>query len=347
MPSKLTRALARSGAVAIATLTVSGNVSSAQQVTPPPAASSKADLAAMDLEQLMKIEVVFAASKRAQRTRDVPSFVSVVTAAEIKEHGYRTLADILKTLPSFYIANDRNYSYVGVRGFERPGDYNSRVLLLIDGLRINDNIYNQAYLGEELGVDMDVVERIEVIRGPSAAIYGSNAFFAVINIVTKRGASVKGMEVATSAASFGTYGGRATFGQTFAKNLDVLVSGSVSDSKGQNFYYGEYDDPSTNNGLARGVDGESSHKLLANVTKGNFSFQAHSSRREKSIPTGAFGTLFGDKRTHTVDEIKQASASYERSVEQGTSVSTRVHATRWGYHGEYAYDPGVAPNQVA
>jgi outer membrane receptor for ferrienterochelin and colicin len=166
----------------------------------------KSNLAVMDLEQLMKIEVVFAASKRAQQTRDVPSFVSVVTSAEIKEHGYRTLADVLKTLPSFYIANDRNYSYVGVRGFERPGDYSSRVLLLLNGLRTNDNIYNQAYIGEEFSVDVDLVDRIEVIRGPSAAIYGSNAFFAVINVVTKRGASLKGAELTTSAASFGTYG---------------------------------------------------------------------------------------------------------------------------------------------
>jgi iron complex outermembrane receptor protein len=305
----------------------------------------KPEVAVMDLEQLMKIEVVFAASKRAQQTRDVPSFVSVVTAAEIKEHGYRTVADVLKTLPSFYIANDRNYSYVGVRGFERPGDYGSRVLLLLNGLRTNDNIYNQAYIGEEFGVDVDIIERIEVIRGPSAAIYGSNAFFAVVNVVTKPGGSLKGAEVATSIASYGTYGGRASYGQSFANDLDMMVSASFSDSRGQNLYFPEYDDPSTNGGIARGADGEGSRKLFARLSKGNFSFQAHNSERDKGVPTGSFGTLFNDKRTRTTDGINQASASYSRAFEHGTSLSTRAHAARWTYSGDYAYDPGLEPNR--
>ena len=72
----------------------------------------------MDLEQLMKIEIVVAGSKRAQQSRDVASFVSVVSAAEIREHGYRTLADVLRTLPGFYVSNDRNYSYLGIRGIQ-------------------------------------------------------------------------------------------------------------------------------------------------------------------------------------------------------------------------------------
>jgi outer membrane receptor for ferrienterochelin and colicin len=158
-------------------------------------ARASADLSALDLEQLMQVEIVVAGSKRAQNTRDVPSFVSIVTAADIREHGYRTLGDVLKTLPSFYVTNDRNYSYVGVRGFERSGDYNSRVLLLLNGLRTNDNVSNQAYIGEEFIVDADLIERIEVIRGPSAAIYGNNALFAVINIVTKQGADLSGGEL--------------------------------------------------------------------------------------------------------------------------------------------------------
>jgi iron complex outermembrane receptor protein len=344
MSNKCSRAVLGCIALTIATWLV--NASSAwAQSAPPAGLAAKPDLAAMDLEQLMKIEVVFAASKRAQQTRDVPSFVSVVTAAEIKEHAYRTLADVLKTLPSFYIANDRNYSYVGVRGFERPGDYSSRVLVLLNGLRTNDDIYNQAYIGEEFGVDVDLIDRIEVIRGPSAAIYGSNAFFAVINVVTKRGASLKGAEVATSAASFGTYGGRASYGQAFANDLDVLFSASVSDSRGQTLYFPEYDDPSTNNGVARGADGESFRKLFAAVTKGNFSFQAHNATRDKNVPTGSFGTVFNDRRTHTVDGVSLAAASYSRALEKGSSVSTRLYAARWTYAGAYAFDAALQPSQ--
>src|SRR6202163_1699773 len=111
----------RSGsAFLIGSVLISASLASAQQATPPP--KHTIDSLTMDLEQLMKIEIVVAGPKRAQDPRDVPAFVSVVTAAEIKEHGYRTLADVLRTLPGFYVSNDRNYSYVGVRGVGLSGD---------------------------------------------------------------------------------------------------------------------------------------------------------------------------------------------------------------------------------
>src|SRR4029079_5770672 len=116
----------------IATVLISASLAAAQQPTPPPRKTTVYP-STMDIEQLMKIEVVVAGSKRAQQARDVASLVSVVTAAEIREHGYRTLADVLRTLSGFYVTNDRNYSFVGVRGFSRPGDWNSRILMLVNG----------------------------------------------------------------------------------------------------------------------------------------------------------------------------------------------------------------------
>ena len=73
---------------------------------------------------------------------------------------------------------------------ERP----ERRLLLIDGHRANDNIYHQAGLGTESVIDVDLIDRIEVIRGPSSSLYGTNAFFGVINVITKRGRDVRGVE---------------------------------------------------------------------------------------------------------------------------------------------------------
>ncbi|HMG69468.1 MAG TPA: TonB-dependent receptor plug domain-containing protein, partial [Gemmatimonadaceae bacterium] len=244
MPS---RQLRSASVVLIAGLLISASLAAAQQPTPPP---KHATDSLMDLEQLMNIEIVVAGSKRAQDSRDVASFVSVVSAAEIREHGYRTLADVLRTLPGFYVSSDRNYSYIGVRGFSRPGDWNSRVLLLLNGVRTNESLYDLAYIGEEFSVDMDLIDRVEVIRGPSSALYGSNAYFAVINVVTRAGSSLAGTEITTSAASFGTYAGRASFGRTFTNGLDLLVSGTYSDAKGRDLFYPEYDAPLTNNGLA-------------------------------------------------------------------------------------------------
>ena len=326
----------------IGSVLISASLAAAQQPTPPP--KQAIDTITNDLEQLMKIEIVVAGSKRAQDPRDVPSFVSVVTAADIKEHGYRTLADVLRTLPGFYVSNDRNYSYIGVRGFSRPGDWNARVLLLLNGLRTNENVFDLAYIGEEFSVDVDLIERVEVIRGPSSAIYGSNAFFAVINVVTRPGSSFAGTEIATSAASFGTYSGRGSYGHTFANGLDLVASGTYSDGRGRNLYYPEYNAPLTNNGIANGDDHEGFRKLLVTASKGNFSFQADNLSREKGLPTGSYATIFNDPRSRTTDGLSLASLTYERTLANAATFSTRVHAGRYTYDGEYAYT-AFAPNK--
>jgi outer membrane receptor protein involved in Fe transport len=314
----------------------------AQLADPPPRKTSP-DLATMDLEQLMRLEVVVAASKRAQSSRDVPSFVTVVTAAEIKDHGYQTLSDVLKAIPSFYVTNDRNYSYVGVRGFDRPGDYSSRVLLLLNGLRTNDNVYDEAYIGEDFGIDMSIVDRIEIIRGPSAAIYGSNAFFAVINVVTKKGRDLNGGELSASAASYGTYGERASYGRSIGDDIDVLASATHSTSKGQRLYFHEFDTPETNNGIASGGDYENFEKLFGRVSKGGFAVEGMSSWRDKGIPTGSFETRFNDPRSHTIDGLTLGSATYAHTFTSGGSLTTRAYTARWTYVGRYAYDSTTPP----
>ena len=330
---------ARSALVVAIALLVRATTALAQTSAAPP--RPPPDLATLDLEQLMQLEVVVAGSKRAQNTRAVPSFVSVVTAADIAEHGYRTLADVLKTLSSFYVTNDRNYSYVGVRGFERSGDYNSRVLLLLNGLRTNDNVSSQAYIGEDFIVDVDLIDRIEVIRGPSAAIYGSNAIFAVINVVTKSGAALNGGEAVANAASFNTYGGRLSYGKALAGGADLLASASYSDSRGQRLYYPEFDSPSTNGGFTNRSDGERFHKLFTSLTKGNFSLQMSRVGRDKGIPTAPYGSAFNDPRTISQDGLSLASISYTTPFAKGSSLSARVNAGHWTNGGRFPFDPAA------
>ena len=215
---------------------------------------------------------------------------------------------------------------------------------MLNGLRTNDNVYDLAYIGEEFSVDVDLIERVEVIRGPGSALYGSNALFAVINVVTKSGSSLAGGEISTSAASFGTYSGRASYGRAFANDLDLLVSATYSDGKGRNLFYPEFNAPLTNNGVANGVDHEGFHKILVTASKGDFSFQANTISREKGVPTGQYATIFGDNRTRTTDGLSLASVSFDRALSNGASISTRLHAGRYAYLGEYAYT-NLAPNQ--
>jgi signal transduction histidine kinase len=95
--------------------------------------------------------------------------VSIITSRDIKLYGYRTLADILNSVKSFYVTYDRNYSSVGVRGFGCPEDYNTRILFVVDGHRMNDNLYDMAFIGTDEVLDVDLIDRVEIIRGPGSS----------------------------------------------------------------------------------------------------------------------------------------------------------------------------------
>ena len=99
--------------------------------------------------------------------------------------GYPTIAEAVRGVRGLYLSDDRSYSTIGVRGFSRPGDYGNRVLVLLDGQPMNDNYIWSSYVGTDGRLDIDDIERIEVVRGPGSVLYGSSAFFGVINLVTR------------------------------------------------------------------------------------------------------------------------------------------------------------------
>src|ERR1043166_3954738 len=149
---------------------------SAQEATTKP----KPDLTELSLEALGNIDVptVYAASKVEQKTTEAPSSITIVTADEIKRFGHRTLVDVLQSVQGFNVSYDRNYAFLGARGVSL-GDFNSRVLLLVDGHRVNDNLTDGAFIETAFILDIDLVDRVEIIRGPGSVLYGNNAFFGV------------------------------------------------------------------------------------------------------------------------------------------------------------------------
>lgn len=287
---------------------------------------------------LQEVPSVYGASKYEQKVTAAPSSVTVISASEIKKLGYRTLADILQSVRSFFTTNDRNYSYVGVRGFARPGDYNTRVLLLIDGVRINDGTYNQAPIGTDFPLDVDLIDRVEIIRGPSSSIYGSNAFFAVINVITRRGRDLKGAEVSGEAAGFDTYKGRASYGEKFSSGLETIVSGTYFTSAGQDLYFKEFDKPETNRGIAQNCDSDQFHSFFSRTSYRDFTLEGAYVSREKGIPTGSYGTVFDDTRNKTLDERAFVDFKYEHGFESQLDVMAHSFYGHSDYDGTYIYD---------
>lgn len=291
-----------------------------------------------------EIRSVYGVSKFEQKTTEAPSFVTVVTAEEIRRYGHRTLADILQSMTGFFVTYDRNYNYLGIRGFNRPGDFNTRVLLLVDGHRLNDNLYDQAGIGTESLIDVDLVDRIEVIRGPSSSLYGTNAFLGVINVITKRGRDIRGVEASAEIASWETYRGRLTYGDKFTNGIEMLVSGSYYDSHGQEvLYYPEFNDPATNHGITDNADDDKFPYAFAKVSFRDFTLQGGFVSREKGIPTASYGTVFPTTRTRSTDEHVYGSLKYEHRFENQINLFGRIYYDRFYYQGDYLYDYATTP----
>jgi outer membrane receptor for ferrienterochelin and colicins len=313
--------------------------------------SQQADLSGMSIEDLakLKVDTVYGASKFLQKAADTPASVTVVTAEEIQKYGYRTLVDILRSVPGFYVSYDRNYTYVGVRGLLRPGDYNARILFLLDGHRVNDNIFDGALVGTEFLVDVDLIERIEIVRGPTSSVYGTGAFVAVVNVITKRGRDLNSVEASIEAGSWNSYKGRVSFGKRFDNGMEMVLSGSFYDSQGHSrLFFPEFNSPATNYGIAENADGDKASNTFVDLIDRDFNIHVVQESRTKHIPTASYGTVFNDPRTQTTDAHRYIDAQYRHVFGKWETLG-RVSYDWYGYNGTYIYDyaqRGVPPFTV-
>lgn len=308
---------------------------------PAPPAPPEPDLTKLSLNDLTKVQIesVYGASKFEQKVTRAPSSVTIITADEIQKYGYRTIADVMKSVPGFYVSYDGQDTFIGVRGISRPSDYNTLLLFLVDGHRMNDNVYDGTYISTEFPVDIDLIDRVEIIRGPGSSLYGTDAFFAVINIFTKRGRDFKGTEVSLSAGGEETYGGRVSYGQQFKNGLELLLSDTYGDSKGnRQIFYPEFNSPATNFGITRDTDGSRLHNSFVSASYKDFTFHAVYGFREKHIPTGSYGTVFGDSRSESTNSRAYTELQYQHTFGEGWAVDARAYYDWYWYNGVFVYD---------
>ncbi len=288
------------------------------------------DLTELPLEDLMNLEVpkVVTASKFEQKETEAPSSSTVITSEDIKRYGYRTLADILASVQGFYVTYDRNYAFLGTRGVNL-GDFNSRFLLLVNGHRINNDLNDGAYIDTAFILDVDLIDRVEIIRGPGSVLYGNNAFFGVINVITRQGKQVNGAEASGAYGSYDAYSGRVTLGDQFTNGLQYLLSGTYYHSDGpENLYYPQYNTPAQNNGMAHNLDDDGFGSFFGSINYKDFTVEGGYIDREKGNPTAQFGTLFNDPRLRTDDDRGYGTLKFDHKFETDTEVSADVYYDR-------------------
>lgn len=301
-----------------------------------PALADPPALAQVPLEELMGMKMVKAASKFEQLVAEAPASASVLDASDIRLHGWRTLGAALSSLPGLYVTDDRNYTYLGARGFLRPGDYNSRFLLMVDGVRTNDSTYDQAMLGNEGLVDMDMVQRIEFIPGAGSAMYGSNALFGVINVITRDGNALAGARASAALGSRGERRLRASYGWHGQQGADLLMSASVFSGDGETLYFPEFDTPEHPGGLVRGRDGERARQFLFKASYGGFTLSANHVHRTKGLATGSYDAI-PDAPNRTMDAYGVAQLGFGRDLAPGLSLAAQALWGRADYLGHYHY----------
>lgn len=298
-------------------------------------AALRPDLTALPFEQLLSMEV-YSASRFVQKASEAPSTVTVIGADEIRAFGWRTLADVLRSVRGLYLSYDRNYSYLGARGFLRPGDYNTRFLLQIDGRRINDPIYDQAPVGGEFPLDLDLIERIEYVPGPGSSIYGANAFFGVINVITKQAPDLAGARATLETGQAGARKGGASYGWHDQQGHDLLLSASRYKTDGKDLFFPEFADQ--NQGMARGLDYETGQRFFVKGNSGPFSLSLLRAERSKGIPTASFGQAFNDARSRTFDAQTYLDLGYQGTLASGATLTTRLYWGGYDSVGDYPAD---------
>lgn len=302
------------------------------------------DLAASPLDALLDVEVS-GTSKFSLRMSESPSSVTVVTAEHIRALGLRTLGDVLRTVRGLAVFNDRTYSYLSVRGFSAPGDYNSRVLLLIDGSRVNDTVYDQGYLGSEFPLDLDLVERVEFIPGHGSAVHGANALYGVINVVTRSTPANRTVESSIRLGHGGTRAWRVTGHAAVARDTRLTVSGTSLRMSGSNAYYASQDVPGVSDGVSRRTDHERNDSLYLKLAGTDLVASLIHADRVKGL-TAIPGTVFGDPRNLYRDTQTLADLSWQHRLDALSRWKIRLYAGDYAFRGDYVVDyPPVTLNR--
>jgi iron complex outermembrane receptor protein len=298
-----------------------------------------------NLARLLDVEVE-GASRYAQSTLDAPAVVRVFEGADSELLGHETVGDVLQRLPGVYLTTNRGYTSFGLRGFNRAGDYNSRTLMTIDGLRVNDAVFDQALPGYEFPVPPDWVKRSELAYGPAGPVYGSNALFGVANFAMLDGADSPGATARAGVGSFGRVRAAASYGLADPSGVDFFVGVVGYRERGEDLSFPELASPQAPDGVARGLDGTRYHSLFAKLRAGPWRATLISQERDKDIATGEYGSSFGAPGTHYIDAYGFGELGWDGGWTGLLRPSARLALGRYRYLGFYRFDAGTPDDLI-
>lgn len=303
--------------------------------------TSTIDATDIPFEELLNTEYI-PASHIANKVNKASSAVSVVTAQDIKDYGYRTLGEILGSMRGLQVFQNYHYGFLGGRGFSAAGEYAGRIAVLIDGYRADDPLYGQAYFGHDGLLDVAMIDKVEYIPGGGSAGYSSGALLGVINIITKKGDDIDGAEFAVGYGTHNSKTIRASFGEKFDNGVEILLNASKNSTDGRSFTYNI-------NGVNTTFDGQDSDKnnrIFLKASYENFSLESAWVNRDKDIVYYPFFGIDSQTQFFTTDKNRFTRLKYDKDILPTLKLSTSLWSGEYHYFGHDVvyYAPDMIDN---
>jgi outer membrane receptor protein involved in Fe transport len=292
-------------------------------------------------------EDVEAASRRVEEARLAPGSVTVITRSELEAFGYPTLTEALRGVRGLFVSDDSLTQATDTRGFAAAGGYCSGILVLLDDKPLNNPYYGGACTGIETITSLDDVERIEVIRGPSSALFGTSAFLATFQIVTRSGAAQRRLEAraATYGASVGRVGVRFDAPTAGGSLWGAVTTSGVTSPRA---YFPEMREPSDAEAPAtdaRGarLDGWLENGSVARSTSGMLGYDSEAlrlrifvHRHARVLANAPYDVVVNDPRSQQTETRFSFDGRYAFTVGPGRA-SARAFGTFYDLDARYAY----------
>jgi outer membrane receptor for ferrienterochelin and colicins len=296
-----------------------------------------------------KAETIEGVSKHAEAPAEAPATVTIVSREEIERYGFRTVSDVLNFASlGNSVAWDRRYDLAGSRGLFFFEDFNTRLLLMLNGHPVNEPWASFGGLGREMLVPMDLVERVEIVYGPSSLLYGGYSLYGIVNVVTRTGGSMSGSRARLSYGSWRTWEGVASYGRSGVTGGDegggaewsVLAAAGMSGTTGESLdlptfavdYKTSYDGGQIWGGPQSGTDFERAPFAFLLARRGGLSLMGRAGYRRRGAPFAPYGAVYGSRDQSLRDQKLFGELRYEREVGSGTTLTLRL------FHDRYAYD---------
>lgn len=283
-------------------------------------------------------ELVETASRATDPLRLAPASITLISPAEKDDFAYVTLLDAGTGVRGFYPTDDKTYPTLGVRGISSLGLYGNRLQVQLDGHVLNEDWAGGSNTAFDLLPDLTAIDRIELVRGPGSALFGTGAMLGVINLVSAKAAPARPLRVGVGASSEGFARLHAMTGLQLESGPGMWLYVGAMGRAGHDVELPGYRGTAwAPDGVAHGAGAEDSFAVYGRAWFGDASLALFTQRRDNQLGAFNYGVTFGDLRNREDISRSFVELRYEPTLTEGLQLLTRAYVDGSAARGNYTY----------